>query len=107
MPELPHSEPDLAAHVRVISELARMGRAPNQCPECHSFRMDGEPSVLHGPGCTHADDEVGLIEKALAKGRECFGEDAELRVEFASDVIESSRLDEGQWYCSVKIHRRG
>lgn len=60
MPELPHSEPDLTAHVRVISELAKMGRAPGQCPECHSFRMDGEPPVLHEPGCTHADDWQSL-----------------------------------------------
>lgn len=88
-------------------EIQRWSNAsrPKSVPEpVRPHKIDLPEKICTG---VRADDEAGLIEKALAKGRECFGEDAELRVEFASDVIESSHLDEGQWYCSVKIHRRG
>lgn len=57
MPQIPQpGNPGYQEHVREIQALAKQGRVPGQCPECHSYRLDGEPPVLHERGCTHTDD---------------------------------------------------
>jgi len=32
-------------------ELAATGQALNQCPSCGSYRIDGQPPILHKPDC--------------------------------------------------------
>ncbi|MFC0626168.1 hypothetical protein [Kribbella deserti] len=32
-------------------QLAELGQAEGQCAGCGSYRADGQPPVLHKPGC--------------------------------------------------------
>lgn len=41
-------------HTQLQSDRAKSGQAAGQCSECGSFRSDGQPPILHHPGCTVA-----------------------------------------------------
>lgn len=64
MPQLPQPDnPGYQEHVHEIQRLAKLGRAPGQCEYCRSYRLDGEPPILHERGCPRTDnwrDSPGL-----------------------------------------------
>jgi hypothetical protein len=34
-----------------VCALAEQNQAPNQCPECHVYRIDGSKPILHHRSC--------------------------------------------------------
>lgn len=56
--------------VAELQRLAEAWRAPNQCPECRSYRLDGEPPYLHVRGCSRTESSEESIRRSIAQEQE-------------------------------------
>lgn len=67
-----------------------------------------KPEIAGGETVTdyvYGDTRAGIIDRALAKGWQFFGEDVLLRVEIQGDILTSAenRKDEGRFFARAKI----
>lgn len=60
------------------------------------------PRVLNTGVRGDTGDEI--VERAVTMGREAFGQDADVRVEFTGSLINSNNPEKGKFYASVRIY---